>query len=77
MQQYQKHIPTLDKTKPADISSSSTPDNLILRFSPGPARLTLSSSANIARTLTGSWWLASKISIYATMNVYRYKQEME
>lgn len=45
-------IPMLDKTNPDNMSSSSIPDNLIRRFSPGPARLTLFSSMNIASTFT-------------------------
>ena len=43
------------------MSSSSIPDNLTLRFSPGPAHLTLSSSQYTARTLTGAFRWTSKV----------------
>lgn len=39
-----KYLPIQDKTNPAEISSSSTPESLTRTFSPGPAFLTLFSS---------------------------------
>lgn len=45
-------IPMPDRTNPDSISSSSIPDNLTRRFSPGLACATLSSSRYIASTFT-------------------------
>jgi len=42
----------LDKTKPDNMPSSSTPVSLTRTFSPGPAYLTSSSSQYISITLT-------------------------
>lgn len=49
------------------------PDNLTRRFSPGPARLTLSSSMNIATTFTGTCKPMFSIVI---LNTQYYKREI-
>lgn len=57
-----ENIPTLHKTKPDKMSSSSTPDNLTRTFSPGPTCLTLSSSQNMARTFTAAYKSAGEMN---------------
>ena len=52
------NLPTLESTKPAITSSSSTPDNLTRTFSAGPARRTLLSSK--FKPMTFTWDCYSK-----------------